>query len=1131
MRRLTIFSALALALLLVSIPGWAQQDVITTVIGGGPNGIPATEAPLNQPAGVALDNVGNVYIAAYSDNRVYKVTASTGKISLVAGSGAQNYYGDGVTGGAVNADLDRPYAVAVDSTGNVYIADTYNCVVRKVDSTSTITTVVGTAGQCNSTGTDLNYPEGVAVDGSGNLYISDTNNCAVRKYVPSTKTLSTYAGTLASCGYSGDSGKATSAQMRNVGGIAVDSSGNVFIGDNNNWRIREVVKSSGNIVTVAGTGTSGYSGDGAAATSANITNVYGITTNGSGSSETVTFSDFNNQRVRQFTIGANIATVAGNGTACAGTCGAGGQATSAEVYYPEGVVETSGGTLYLANVDNDVVDTFTVGGLLNVYAGIANSTTEPLLTGVPANGVRLINPFGIAVDATGNIFVADVNHQVVGEDVKASGLYNIYAGNGTYGFLGDGGPATSAEMRYPYGVVKNAAGDVFIADYNNCLIREVLTGTNPNITTYAGLITNGNAGPCGYAGDGGAPLSAELYNPIGVALDKSGNLYIADYSNHVVRKVANGILTTIAGIGGVAGYSGDGGPATNALLNNPDALAVDPAGNVFIADRGNCRIREINAMTGVISTIGGTGVCGFGGDGLATSNPIAYPQGIAVDANDNVFVGDYYYRIRWIAPNGFMTTIAGQNANGFDGDGGLATSAVLSQPTGVALDSAGNVLFGDWNNARVRRITAFSSLSTSTSSLSYGLTSVGSTSSPESFTVSAYGPVTISNISTSANFTEADNCPSSLANGNTCTMYVYFVPTASGTLNGNVTINNNGFFSQTNTVNLTGLGSAIALSGSPAAFGNVLVKTTSPAKTVTVTNSGTNAITMGAITSTNTTDYTVTKNTCPASGATLAAGASCAITITFTPQSTGAKRGTVVVNDSDPSSPQLIGLSGTGTSNVSLTPNSITFATTPVGIVSKVTAITLTNKTGVSITLAATPITVTGPFVNVATTTCTADLVIAAGGTCVINVQFKPTAVGYAQGSISVADSDVTSPQSVVLQGYGTGIKFTPATVQFGTVNRGTRVSSTVTITNVGKTNVFFTGAELSGPNSADFADNYNDAAPCNFTSTNQMPPGGTCQLTVYFDPSKVGGESATYKVFDNSVGSPQTLPMAGTGQ
>jgi hypothetical protein len=202
-----------------------------------------------------------------------------------------------------------------------------------------------------------------------------------------------------------------------------------------------------------------------------------------------------------------------------------------------------------------------------------------------------------------------------------------------------------------------------------------------------------------------------------------------------------------------------------------------------------------------------------------------------------------------------------------------------------------------------------------------------------------------------------------------------------------------------------------------------------------------------------------------------------------------------------------------------------------VGVTSANTKITLTNNTGVSITLSNPAITVTGPFGNASSTTCTNSLVIAASGTCIINVNFKPTAVGFALGALKVNDSDVTSPQSVALQGYGTGIKFTPSTVNFGTVTRGQTVSSTVTITNVGTTNVYFIGGEIFGTNSADFSNNYGDAAPCNNTATNPLKPGATCQITVSFFPSKVGTENATYKVFDNSVGSPQSLTLTGKGQ
>lgn len=1130
MRRFTTFSAVLLTLLLVSFPA-LSQDVITTAIGGGPNGIPALDANLYNPYGVAVDTSGNFYIASFNQHRVFKVNTS-GTISVVAGSGAAGYYGDGVTGGAANASLYHPYAVAVDATGNVYIADQYNCVVRKVDTTKTITTIAGTPNSCGYSGdggkgtsAQLYYPDGLSLDSSGNLFIGDNNNCVVRRLILSTNVISTYAGNH-TCGYSGDGGSATSAELSSVGGVAADSSGNVFIADYGNCVIREVTKATQKISTVAGNHTCGFSGDGNAATSAEMNQVFGITVNGTA----VTIADYYNQRVRQFTVGGNINTVAGNGTACAGTCGAGGAATSAELYNPVGVASTSGGTIYIGDNSNYVIDSFTVGGNLNTVAGNFSPTVETLINNAPATGVVLNYPYGIADDSTGNIYINDSHNFMVREDVKSSGLVNFFAGNGTYGYSGDGGPATSAELTYNYGVAKDGAGNVYIADTNNCLVRKV--NTSGIISTFAGFVFGGTSPRCGYNGDGGPATNAELNQPYGVAVDSKGNVYIADYSNYVVRKVTTtGIISTIAGIGGLGGYSGDGGPATNALLDGATALAIDSAGNVFIADYNNCRVREINAATGIITTIAGNGNCGFTGDGLAIDVGIGYPQGLAVDANDNLFIGDYNERVRWLSPNGMLTTIAGNGTAGYSGDGGPATSAELYEPTGVTLDSAGDVFVSDYNNLRVRSISAFPALNTTPSSLAFGITAVGSTSAPQSVNVSALGALQINNISTSGSFSEADNCPASLANGKTCTMYVYFAPTASGTANGTVTLNSNGYFNPVNTVYLSGLGSAIKLTGTPLAFGNQLVKTTSAAQTATVTNTGTTAITMGTISLTDATNYTMSANTCPASGSTLAAKSSCTISVTFNPTVTGFKRAAVVINDSDPSSPQLVGLSGTGTSNVALTPSTIQFVTTPVGLTSPLTKVTLTNNTGVSLTLGTPVTTVTGPFVVATSSTCTAGLVVAAGGNCVLNVGFKPTKVGFASGTISVSDSDVTSPQTIAVSGNGTGIKFTPTSINFGTVTKGTQVSSTVTITNVGTANVFFTGAEFTGTNSNDFADNYNDSPPCGNNANNPLKPGGTCNLTVYFTPSITGAESAVYKVFDNTVGSPQSLPLSGKGQ
>jgi hypothetical protein len=316
------------------------------------------------------------------------------------------------------------------------------------------------------------------------------------------------------------------------------------------------------------------------------------------------------------------------------------------------------------------------------------------------------------------------------------------------------------------------------------------------------------------------------------------------------------------------------------------------------------------------------------------------------------------------------------------------------------------------------------------------------------------------------------------------------------------------------------------VTGGPLAFGSQAVKTTSAAKKITVTNKGTASVTMGAITLDETADFNISANTCPASGSALAAKAKCTISVTFKPQTTGAKKGALVVNDSDPSSPQFVGLSGTGTSSVTFSPSSATFATQAIGTTSGNTKITLTNNSTATLTLGNPAISFTGPFASARSTTCTPGLPIAVGGNCAIFVTFTPTAVGDVTGALNVTDSDASSPQTVALAGVGTGVEFTPSSLNFGTVNVGTQVQSTVTITNVSGSTVRFTAWTITGANKADFYTNAGDP-PC----SGAILAGGTCTLTMYFKPSVAKAESASFNVYDNSPGSPQSLPLSGTGQ
>jgi sugar lactone lactonase YvrE len=286
-----------------------------------------------------------------------------------------------------------------------------------------------------------------------------------------------------------------------------------------------------------------------------------------------------------------------------------------------------------------------------------------------------------------------------------SGIITTYAGDGTYGFSGDGGPATSAMLAAPEGVAEDTAGNLFIADSWNSNVRKVTPGGV--ISTVAG---NGNPG---YSGDGGPAASAMLNYPTGVAVDAAGNLFIADYGNDRIRMVTpSGIISTVAG-NGTAGFSGDGVPANSAQLNGPTGVAVDAAGNLFIADEHNNRVREVNPG-GVISTVAGNGTGGYSGDGgPATSAELYYPAGVAVDTAGNLFIADEINdRIRMVTPGGVISTVAGNGIFGFSGDGGPATSAELYYPAGVAVDTAGNLFIADtWSNS-VRKVTPGGVIST-----------------------------------------------------------------------------------------------------------------------------------------------------------------------------------------------------------------------------------------------------------------------------------------------------------------------------------------------------------------------------------------------------------------------------------
>jgi sugar lactone lactonase YvrE len=318
----------------------------------------------------------------------------------------------------------------------------------------------------------------------------------------------------------------------------------------------------------------------------------------------------------------------------------------------------------------------------------------------------LVLPSAIVFDAQGNLYFAETGNHVIRE-FSVAGVLTTIAGNGAQGFAGDGGQAAAAELDSPAGLAMDGAGNLYIADSHNHRVRKVANATGV-ITTIAGT------GAAGFSGDGGSATTARLDLPTALAVDAAGNVYVADTDNHRVRRIAagTGVIATIAG-NGVEGFAGDSGAAVAASIDSPNGLAMDAAGDLFIADTHNGRVREVSAATGVISTIAGSGAVGgnvqtFGGDGAAaTAAGLALPRGLTVDAAGNLYIADSAnHRIRRISTSGTIGTIAGEGTQAFAGDGGPAVAASLDSPRSVAISPGGLVTLADSGNQRVRQIDA-----------------------------------------------------------------------------------------------------------------------------------------------------------------------------------------------------------------------------------------------------------------------------------------------------------------------------------------------------------------------------------------------------------------------------------------
>jgi len=624
-----------------------------------------SNARLMNPTGVAVDAAGNIFVADGGDHTIRKVTPD-GTVSTFAGA-------SGVAGsndGAYNdARFLYPFAIAVDAAGSVYVTDTGNHNVRKLAG-GVVTTLAGTpgvAGRADGTGTAalFNAPQGIAVAADGTIYVCDTNNSTLRKITP-TGTVTTLAGNPGQTGSADGSGGG--ATFNYPTGVAVDSAGNIYVADFDNSVIRKVTP-AGAVSTFVGSAAQTGNADGQGG-AARFDHPMGVAVDGAGN---IYVMDTSSQTIR-------LVSPAGVVSTRAGTTGMGGRAdgagAAARFFYATGIAATSGGTVYVADTGNHTLRVMTPSGSVGTLAG---STGQTGSADGPGSSALFAYPAGIALDGSGNLFVADHDNNVIRKITPGGGVTTFA---GTAGLAGSAdGPGGAARFNDPTGVAVDGNGNVFVADAGNSTIREISPGGN--VTTFAGL--------AGVGGSADGVGSAARFNaPQGIAVDNVGNVYIADTNNNTVRKVtSNGTVTTLAGAAGQSG-SGDG-PGGSARFSAPIAVAVDTSGNVYVADFNNATIRKIAVSTGGVITLAGDAGLPGDVDGTGSFARFNQPYAIAADNNGNVYVADTYNRvIRKVTASGGVATVTG-------------SAARFYYPQGIAVDGAGNIYVADGDNQAIAK--------------------------------------------------------------------------------------------------------------------------------------------------------------------------------------------------------------------------------------------------------------------------------------------------------------------------------------------------------------------------------------------------------------------------------------------
>ncbi len=553
---------------------------------------------------------------------------------------------------------------------------------------------------------NLDYRQILTVDASGNLYFASSNG--VFKRSASSGVVTRIAGATSSVGFSGDGGPALLAVFNHPSALAVDSAGNIYVADQFNNRVRKI-DLEGTISTVAGTGFQFPLGDGGLAVNATLYGPTGLAIAPDGS---LIISDTINYRIRKVAPNGIITTIAGNGFG--GYSGDGGPATATGLYFPAGIAADTAGNVFIADLGNQRIRKVAANGTISTVAGTGNPGSSG--DGGPAVNAELNSPAAVAVSSTGDVYVSDDSSRI--RRVDSTGTISTFAGTGVDGFSGDGGLAVNAELELATAMVFDSTGTFYFADSFNGRIRTVAPNGIINTIVGNGIIA--------YSGDGGPALGAQLGQPFGVALGPDGSIYVASTYNHTVRKVStSGIISTFAG-SGYSGFSGDSGPAAAATLNQPNSIAIDGSGNIFISDSQNFRVRRVDAITGVITTVAGNGSFIESGDGLqARFAGLSPPRAIAFDTGGNLLIGGDSGRVRKIGVNGIITTVAGNGNIGDSGDGGPATGAQIHYASGLASDGAGGFYIFEGFSFRVRHVTANGNIATVAGNGNYGFSGDG----------------------------------------------------------------------------------------------------------------------------------------------------------------------------------------------------------------------------------------------------------------------------------------------------------------------------------------------------------------------------------------------------------------------